>query len=221
MIYLFCNEKYGYLFMQTALRYAKYYPISLTIVLSGKNKASPLRWNQIKSKAALFLGDFYRKTKIPYQLLTVKNINSSDFYQTVLPSSHGIIAGFNQIFKLEAIKHFQTLVNFHPSILPFYRGPVPSHWCIQYQEELTGYTLHKVTDKVDQGEILFQGKVAIENIKDPEILDQKIAAFATPCLWEYLDHIVGDLTWHSQVIDSKHVYKNPINYLSFPREQNV
>ena len=221
MIYLFCNEKYGYSFMQTVLRYAKYYPIFLTIVLSGKNQPSPLRWNQIKSKSLLFLRDVYKKTKIPVQLLTVENVNSSDFHKMILPNSHGIIAGFNQIFKSEAINQFQTLVNFHPSVLPFYRGPVPSYWCIKYGEKFTGYTLHKATDKVDNGEILFQEKVVIGNIKDSDILDQKIATFASACLWEYLDHIIKDTPWHSQIITAEEVYQNSINYLSFPRQQNV
>jgi len=216
MIYLFCNEQYGHLFMQTAIKYVSFYGLDLTIVFSEKDIDYSFKLSHIKTKTKSFIKDLYQKRN--YSLIKISNINVPKFYNEILPDSHGIISGFNQIFKEPIIDKFKTLVNFHPSILPLYRGPVPSYWCIENKEKFTGYTLHKVTPKIDNGEFLFQEKISIGNIKDPAILDQKIALFANRCLWEYLDYIVENSYWQNQIINAQDVYETPINYLSFPKK---
>jgi len=53
--------------------------------------------------------------------------------------------------------------NVHPSLLPRYRGPTPLFWQFKKGEEKFGVTLHRVTEKFDQGNIIAQ-----QTIKMPD-----------------------------------------------------
>lgn len=48
------------------------------------------------------------------------------------------------------------LINIHPSLLPKYRGPVPSLWAMLNNETETGITIHYVNDGIDTGDIIKQ-----------------------------------------------------------------
>jgi|SaaInlStandDraft_4_1057021.scaffolds.fasta_scaffold13611_2 methionyl-tRNA formyltransferase len=73
---------------------------------------------------------------------------------------------------------------FHDSYLPSYRGFGPTVWSIRNGENKTGTSLFKISEKMDEGPILFQKKIMIENddyisdvmekvTKENEILIQK------------------------------------------------
>ncbi|MBQ9077711.1 MAG: hypothetical protein IJY31_07725 [Muribaculaceae bacterium] len=46
--------------------------------------------------------------------------------------------------------------NIHPSLLPKYRGLNPWHNIFKNNETVNGVTLHRITDVVDGGEIIYQ-----------------------------------------------------------------
>ena len=70
-----------------------------------------------------------------------------------------ISAYYRKIFPKELIDIPRLgIVNIHPSLLPFYRGPVPTAWAILNNESEFGITLHKVDAGIDTGDILFQSK---------------------------------------------------------------
>jgi len=50
---------------------------------------------------------------------------------------------------------------FHDSYLPEYRGFGPTVWAIRNDKKYTGVTVFKISEKVDEGPILFQEKVLI------------------------------------------------------------
>ncbi|WP_421847064.1 bifunctional UDP-4-amino-4-deoxy-L-arabinose formyltransferase/UDP-glucuronic acid oxidase ArnA [Marinomonas sp.] len=52
--------------------------------------------------------------------------------------------------------------NLHGSLLPKYRGRAPVNWALVNGESQTGVTLHKMTTRPDQGDILAQQTVNIE-----------------------------------------------------------
>jgi len=47
-------------------------------------------------------------------------------------------------------------INIHPSLLPFYRGPIPTAWAIQNGERQFGITVHLMDSGIDTGPILIQ-----------------------------------------------------------------
>lgn len=52
-------------------------------------------------------------------------------------------------------------INFHPSLLPKYRGPNPYMQTILHGEEFSGITMHLVDENYDTGAILAQKKIRI------------------------------------------------------------
>ena len=53
-------------------------------------------------------------------------------------------------------------INIHPSLLPEYRGPVPTAWALLNGEKETGITIHLMDEGIDTGDILFQKTVDID-----------------------------------------------------------
>jgi len=73
-----------------------------------------------------------------------------------------LIAGCSQILRAPLRSAARLgIVNFHPSLLPRYRGKEPLFWTLLEGETRTGCTAHHVTDAVDAGPILLHREVAI------------------------------------------------------------
>lgn len=74
----------------------------------------------------------------------------------------GIVCSFNNKIPknfIDAIK--DGIVNVHPSLLPQYRGGNPYSWVIINNEKETGVTLHFMSEKFDEGDIIYQEKCPI------------------------------------------------------------
>tara|TARA_B100000780_G_scaffold166311_1_gene116381 strand:- start:181 stop:1110 length:930 start_codon:yes stop_codon:yes gene_type:complete len=73
-----------------------------------------------------------------------------------------ISAYYRKIFPKELINIAKLgIVNIHPSLLPNYRGPVPTAWAILNGENEFGITIHQVDSGIDTGDILVQKKYNI------------------------------------------------------------
>ena len=57
-------------------------------------------------------------------------------------------------------------INLHASLLPNYRGAAPINWCLMNGEIKTGVTTFYINEKIDQGDILLQKEMIIENEDD-------------------------------------------------------
>ena len=52
-------------------------------------------------------------------------------------------------------------IQYHPSLLPKYRGPSAINWAIALGEPKTGLTIFRPSDGLDEGEVILQKEVAI------------------------------------------------------------
>ena len=52
-------------------------------------------------------------------------------------------------------------IQYHPSLLPKYRGPSAINWAIALGEEKTGLTIFRPSDGLDEGEVILQKEVII------------------------------------------------------------
>ena len=52
-------------------------------------------------------------------------------------------------------------IQYHPSLLPKYRGPSAINWAIALGEDKTGLTIFRPSDGLDEGEVILQKEVAI------------------------------------------------------------
>jgi UDP-4-amino-4-deoxy-L-arabinose formyltransferase/UDP-glucuronic acid dehydrogenase (UDP-4-keto-hexauronic acid decarboxylating) len=72
--------------------------------------------------------------------------------------------------------------NLHGSLLPAYRGRCPVNWVLINDESETGVTLHQMTPRPDDGDIVAQQKVAIDDDDTAFTLHQKCALAASELL---------------------------------------
>lgn len=106
------------------------------------------------------------RNKIPYKV--IHSSNSEDFYKEVKELKPDVILSFSapQIIKeplLSCPKY--GILNVHGSLLPDYRGCMPSFWYIFNEEEYGGATVHYMSLKIDDGDIVAQDKVYIGDCK--------------------------------------------------------
>ncbi len=82
-------------------------------------------------------------------------------------------------------------LNMHGSLLPKYRGRVPVNWAIIHGETETGATLHYMTEKPDNGDIVAQQAVPI--LPDDTALDvfQKVTVAAEMALHSCLPDLLA------------------------------
>jgi len=95
-----------------------------------------------------------------------------------------IVAAYGEIIpkKILQIPKYGCL-NVHPSLLPKYRGASPLQFTILKGDEETGVTLILITEKMDEGPILGQSKIKIENKKIlPKDLEKKLAELGADLL---------------------------------------
>lgn len=54
------------------------------------------------------------------------------------------------------------IVNIHPSLLPYYKGPTPTYWVIVNNEKYTGITVHYIDNQdIDSGPIIYQERFQV------------------------------------------------------------
>jgi UDP-4-amino-4-deoxy-L-arabinose formyltransferase/UDP-glucuronic acid dehydrogenase (UDP-4-keto-hexauronic acid decarboxylating) len=82
-------------------------------------------------------------------------------------------------------------LNLHGSLLPAYRGRCPINWVLVNGEKETGVTLHHMTPRPDDGDIVCQSRIAIERDDTAKILHEKAAQVTSEMLDEILPQILN------------------------------
>lgn len=74
-----------------------------------------------------------------------------------------ILAGFMRILSPWFVRHFEgRVLNIHPALLPAYPGLDTHQRVLDAGEEWHGSTVHFVTDELDGGPRVLQGKLAVD-----------------------------------------------------------
>jgi folate-dependent phosphoribosylglycinamide formyltransferase PurN len=97
---------------------------------------------------------------------------------------------FNQILKEELLKIPRYgAINIHPAYLPYYRGFSPCFWVLVNNEKETGVSIHYLTKGIDDGPILWQDKVRIEQNDSFFTLYRRCALKEAEALPDVLDKV--------------------------------
>lgn len=150
---------------------------------------------------------FTRRYKTPYPYYPIEQLcNESRKYKITThtnakladPSSQSlirawspdliIVAGFHQILPSSVIDipRFGA-VNFHPSLLPRYRGAVPEQTALLQGDSETGITLHYLTSELDAGDILLQRTIPILSNDTISTLRMNLAKHAAQMVPELVE----------------------------------
>ncbi|MCL4149783.1 UNVERIFIED_CONTAM: hypothetical protein GTU68_048838, partial [Idotea baltica] len=116
--------------------------------------------------------DFGPKFEVPVGLISKKQSRDGAYLQQLL-EDHSIdlivLAGYLKLIPESIVRKFdQRIINIHPALLPAYGGKgmygMKVHEAVIEAQELhSGLTIHYVNEVYDQGEILFQKRVKIED----------------------------------------------------------
>ncbi len=106
----------------------------------------------------------------------------SENLNKILPEDTDLIvlAGFLSILNDEFCQKYEgKIINIHPALLPKFGGF--GMWgmnvhnaAIEAKEKESGATVHYVTSGIDEGEIILQGKVSVDENDTPETLAKKV-----------------------------------------------
>jgi len=105
------------------------------------------------------------------------DVNSEQFIEKIRSTHVDLIfsAAYPQIFSKQLISiSTQGAVNFHPSLLPKFRGAHPHYWAIVKGEEKSGLTTHFMTDNIDDGDIIAQIEFAIDGYSYSQLYEKII-----------------------------------------------
>lgn len=101
----------------------------------------------------------------------------------LIKTTVGIIVDYGVILDTEVINYFELgIINSHFSLLPKLRGADPITFSILEGLSMTGVTLMKIVEKLDEGDILAQEDLVISNSDTTPTLTDKLVALSSKML---------------------------------------
>ena len=133
------------------------------------------------------------KKKIPYE-----SMDSAKMTERLMKdlSEHRIFvfsAINTYIFPKKVIEHENFKgINYHNALLPYHRGMNAEAWAIYYMDSVTGITWHRIRPAIDEGEILIQKKITLdENMTSLKLL-KKQSDLAYEAFLEIIPQLLSD-----------------------------
>lgn len=87
-----------------------------------------------------------------------------------------IVATYHLLINLKKT-NFKYAYNIHPSLLPKYKGKDPISEVIREKAAYSGVTLHELSEKYDDGKIVFQKKLKIIKHEKKEIMKMMLPVY--------------------------------------------
>ena len=106
------------------------------------------------------VADVAKKNRIPHRVIT--DSNDPAYVRHIRALAPDLIISYSapQIIKEELLSIPKYgVINVHGALLPDYRGVLPSFWYLYHGEKLGGATVHYMSAKIDDGDIIEQGSV--------------------------------------------------------------
>jgi methionyl-tRNA formyltransferase len=122
----------------------------------------------------------------------VRNVNAPEFLEDLSEMSPDVIVSVScpQIFKKTLIElPPMGCLNIHGSILPNYRGIMPSFWMLANGERRAGVSIYFVNEQIDAGDLCGQRVFGIEPTETLDKFLRRSKAVAADLLLEVLDAI--------------------------------
>lgn len=128
---------------------------------------------------AIAVADRYN---VPSVIFTKEELNNGTVLAEVKSQNPDLIvlAGFLWKFPSDIIKEYpHKVINIHPALLPNYGGKgmygMNVHRAVhENKDKESGITIHYVNDNYDEGNVIFQKAIAIEECLSPEEVALKV-----------------------------------------------
>ncbi len=158
-------------------------------------------------------------TKHGVSVYKTSNINSKEFIEKLDSLKMDLIISIAapQIFK----KHLLHLpkfgcINIHCSLLPMYRGMLPTFWVLALGEKETGVTIHYMNENLDDGDIILQERVPIHEKDTFHSLVTRLKADVAPrLLLKALENM------EKGTVEPTENNRKCASYFSFPQKEDI
>lgn len=151
-------------------------------------------------------------------LRIAKNINDPSFIKEISERKIDLIISIaaSQVFKKEILQAPRYgCINLHSGKLPCYRGMLPNFWQLYHLEPVAGVTVHRMNEKLDDGEIILQKDVTIDPQESLETLIQRTKRVGAELIIEALDRFCsGTLRYFPND-------RERATYFTFPSRRDV
>ena len=118
--------------------------------------------NKISTKIKSYVSKFYKDVLvIEHQRKLQKKI----FYNTEVIFS----VGYMRVVEKNIIENFD-IINLHPSILPYYKGLMTQKRMLINNEKYYGFTIHKVSPELDDGQTISNKTKKINTKNELELM---------------------------------------------------
>ena len=136
----------------------------------------------ISNKAGAYGLERAEKAGIEQHVLSHKDFSDRQQYDLALKELIDqyqpdliILAGFMRILSNEFVEHYShKMMNIHPSLLPKYKGLNTHQRVIDAGDKEHGCSVHFVTPELDDGPVILQAKVKIEENDTAETLAKRV-----------------------------------------------
>lgn len=166
----------------------------------------------MSNKEGAFALERAKKANIAGEVLVPKDFSTREEYGEALIQCLDqyeidlvVLAGFLVILPENFVKHFENrMINIHPSLIPSHCGP--GYYGLKVHEsvlkkgnKVTGATVHFVNEIADDGPIVAQKAVCVEDNDTPEILQKRVMEQAE---WIILPQAIDDIAnGRIQIVD--------------------
>lgn len=152
------------------------------IIRYFREKNLPVQFHIISNKADAFVLERAKRLNVPAEVITKKQNNDNVLQKRMqeLKPDLIVLAGYLLLFPAAVINDYlNKIINIHPALLPKYGGKgmyggFVHQAIVDNKETETGITIHYVSDKYDEGAIIFQAKTTVNPTDNPEDVAQKV-----------------------------------------------
>jgi methionyl-tRNA formyltransferase len=125
--------------------------------------------------------DLAKAHQIPFSLIHKPNMHEEldTFVRSISPDVVFVLLWPGRISRDLLALPKLGFYNWHPGLLPQYRGPDPVFWEIRNREPFGAITVHKMNEYLDRGPIAYVDRVPIEGTETHIEHWEKLAASAT------------------------------------------
>ena len=142
----------------------------VVVVLSDKADAYGLERARQAGVEAIFVDPAAFATRQAYNQRLAETLQQHDVDLVVL-------AGYLRLVKKPMLDAFGgRIINVHPALLPSFKGLDAQRQALEYGVKVTGATVHFVTEGLDDGPVILQAAVPVQDDDTVESLSQRILA---------------------------------------------
>lgn len=101
-----------------------------------------------------------------------------------------VVVSFGQILKKDILSIPKyCAINLHGSLLPKYRGAAPTNWAIINGDKLSGVSVIRINERLDEGDIILSRKYPIDGEDTNITLTEALSALGADALLEAVEMI--------------------------------